>query len=270
MIASKRFLCRVAMATALVATTLALSARPNAVAIRPAGPPGKPALIVLLVVDQFAADYIDLYSASWTKGLHRLLSEGAVFRNAAYPYANTITCPGHNTIGTGVLPNVHGMIANTWFDRAKNASVACTEDPTAISIAFGDAVGAEHHSPKNLLTSSMADQLREQSHDAAKIMSLSLKPRSAIGMAGHAGPNTMVVWLEDRGVFATSTAYTAAAWPEVDAYVRTHPIARDLNETWTRLLPEPAYKFDDDALGEAPPAGWGKTFPHALDRKSVV
>jgi hypothetical protein len=156
------------------------------------------------------------------------------------------------------------MIANAWFDRATSNSVACTEDPTATSIAFGGATGAEHHSPKNLLASSFADQLREQTHGAAHIMSLSLKPRSAIGMAGHAGQNTMVVWLEDRGVFATSSAYTSTPWPEIDAYVKAHPISRDFNQVWTRLLPEQTYKFDDDAVGEAPPAGWGRTFPHAL------
>ncbi len=83
-------------------------------------------------------------------------------------------------------------------------------------------------------------------------------------MAGHGGPNTMVLWLEDKGNFATSTAYAAAPWPEVDTYVSSHPISRDLTQVWTRLLPDPAYKFDDDAPGEAPPAGWGRTFPHDL------
>src|SRR5690242_5681165 len=95
-----RFFRRAALVFALVTTTVVLSGQE-----RTATPPGadttrRPRLVVLLVVDQFAAYYFDLYSTQWTAGLRRLLDDGAVFRNAAYPYANTITCPGHNTIGT--------------------------------------------------------------------------------------------------------------------------------------------------------------------------
>ena len=52
-----------------------------------------PKLVVILVIDQFRADYVDLYSSRWTSGLRRLLREGAVFTRAAYPYGGTVTCP---------------------------------------------------------------------------------------------------------------------------------------------------------------------------------
>jgi predicted AlkP superfamily pyrophosphatase or phosphodiesterase len=226
----------------------------------------KPKLIVLLVVDQFRADYIDWYSSQWTQGLRRLVDEGASFRAAAYPYATTVTCAGHNTIGTGSLPYVHGMVANTWYERSTAKVVACTEDASVEPVAFGGEKGTEHHSPKYLMTRSFADQLREQSTPAPRIVSLSLKARSAIGMAGHPGPNTMVLWLEDAGVFTTSTAFANAPWPEIDGFIRSHPIARDISQIWTRSLPLASYSFEDDARGEAPPAGWGRTFPHALER----
>ena len=32
---------------------------------------------------------------------NKLLRDGAVFENGAYPYLNTVTCAGHATIGTG-------------------------------------------------------------------------------------------------------------------------------------------------------------------------
>ena len=77
----------------------------------------EPKLIVILVADQMRADYLDRYSTRFTGGLRRLMQEGAWFRNAAYPYLNTITCAGHSTIGTGTFPYQHGMFLNTWFDR---------------------------------------------------------------------------------------------------------------------------------------------------------
>ena len=68
---------------------------------KPAGSPAKPRLVVLLVVDQMRADYIEKFRAQWTGGLKRLVAEGAWFRDAAYPYAATETCVGHATISTG-------------------------------------------------------------------------------------------------------------------------------------------------------------------------
>ncbi len=55
--------------------------------------------------------------ANYSAGLKRLMREGAWFREAAYPYLNTITCAGHSTIGTGTFPYRHGMILNNWYDR---------------------------------------------------------------------------------------------------------------------------------------------------------
>ena len=60
--------------------------------------PDPPRLVVLLVIDQFRADYADLYGHQWSHGLARLFNGGAVFPLAAYPYSNTVTCAGHATI----------------------------------------------------------------------------------------------------------------------------------------------------------------------------
>src|ERR1700756_4712222 len=92
-------------------------------------PRNKPKLVVLLVVDQMRADYVDKFRFQWTGGLKRLVEEGAWFRDAAYPYAATETCVGHATVSTGAFPATHGMIANAWWDRQGKNMVTCTEDP---------------------------------------------------------------------------------------------------------------------------------------------
>ena len=53
-----------------------------------------PKLAVIIVVDQMRADYVDRFHADWTGGLNRLVSEGAWFQRAAYPYLTTVTCAG--------------------------------------------------------------------------------------------------------------------------------------------------------------------------------
>jgi predicted AlkP superfamily pyrophosphatase or phosphodiesterase len=229
-----------------------------------------PKLVVLLVVDQFPSDYIDLYSRQWKHGLKRLLDTGAVFTKAAYPYGVTVTCPGHSSIGSGLVPAHHGMIANAWYDRGTSKAVACTEDPLAAPVTFGGAEGKEHHSPRRMTSQSFADQLRAQATQPPTIVSLSLKARSAIGMAGHAGPKTMVLWVEESGAFSTSTAYTSTPWPEIDEFVKANPPSRDLDKVWERLRPANTYRFDDDGVAETPPTGWTNVFPHPLATKPGV
>src|SRR5215469_17220637 len=90
---------------------------PKTAAVKKAEKPARPKLVVLLVVDQMRGDYVDKFRGQWTGGLKRLLTEGAWFRTAAYPYAATETCVGHATISTGAFPASHGMVANAWWDR---------------------------------------------------------------------------------------------------------------------------------------------------------
>ena len=47
------------------------------------------------MVDQMRGDYVDKFQHQWTSGLQRLVTDGAWFRQADYPYFNTVTCAGH-------------------------------------------------------------------------------------------------------------------------------------------------------------------------------
>src|SRR5687767_7644362 len=116
---------RFSRALALVAALLVWPS--NGAGAAPAA--ASPNLVVVVSVDQMRADYIDQFSGQWSRGLKTLLGRGAVFRNARYPYLNTITCAGHATIGTGTFPHRHGMILNTWWDQVRRKPVECTADP---------------------------------------------------------------------------------------------------------------------------------------------
>ncbi len=221
-----------------------------------------PKLVVVLVVDQMRGDYIERYGHQWTKGLRRLVKQGAWFRQAAYPYMNTITCAGHSTISTGSFPATHGIILNAWWERETGKQVNCTEDLKAQTISYGSPAKGGH-SPMRLQVPTLADEMRAQSGGKTRVVTMAIKPRAAIMLAGHRSDST--TWYEaSSGAWATTTAFTAAPVPFMERFMKSHPVERDAGKTWTPLLPESAYQFEDAGPGERPPTGWGDSFPHPL------
>src|SRR4029079_4996 len=101
----------------------------------------RPKLVVFLVFDQLRADYLVRYAGLYDHGLKRLSTQGAWYRNAAYPYLETLTCVGHTTIGTGTFHFKHGMIQNQWYDRETKSAVNCTTDQEAKDIPYAGTTG---------------------------------------------------------------------------------------------------------------------------------
>jgi len=221
--------------------------------------PARPKLVVLLVVDQMRGDYVDKFQGQWTGGLKRLVSEGAWFREAAYPYAATETCVGHSTISTGAFPTTHGMVANAWWDRDSQKMVTCTLDPKASNIAYGGATTPNGDSAWRMRIPAFAEELRFQSGGATRVVVFSLKARSAIAMAGHKAD--AATWFEN-GSWMTSSAY--GTMPFVENFAKAHPMQGDLGKTWDLSLPKTSYFYDEKAAGAVAPGGWELTFPHAL------
>jgi predicted AlkP superfamily pyrophosphatase or phosphodiesterase len=231
------------------------------VAARQAPPGRPPRLAVILVVDQMRADYLEISRTSWRAGFKRLLAEGAVFEHGEYPYMNTVTCAGHATIGTGTFPHTHGMTLNAWYDRGRRASVSCTDDPDSPLVSYGGA-GRLGTSGKLLLAPTLADELRTQ-HPDARVVTMSLKARSAIGLAGHGG--TAVSWIDDgAGSFVTSKAFAAAPVPAVADFLERDRIDADGTKTWTLRDAPATYRYPDSSVGSRPPAGRTNFFPHKV------
>ena len=225
--------------------------------------PGPPKLVVILMVDQMRADYVDRFHHQWKSGLKRMLTEGAWVRLAAYPYLSTVTCSGHATVATGSFPASHGVIHNTWWDRESARMIRCTETPAEPS--FGDGAPAENgHNIGRLGLPTLADELRAQAGSGSRVVTLSLKARAAIMLAGRR-PDT-VVWLDDSGTWATSTSSASASVPFVQHFTATNPVERVAGKSWTRTLPAGDYLYTDEGIGEKPKGGWKTTFPHPLHR----
>jgi predicted AlkP superfamily pyrophosphatase or phosphodiesterase len=223
--------------------------------------PPRPKLVVMIVVDQMRGDYVDKFRAEWTRGLKRLVEEGAWFRNAAYPYAATETCVGHATISTGAFPATHGMVANAWWDRESQTMATCTSDPQVTNLAYAGLTVKGGDSASRMLMPAFAEALKFQTGGSTRVVTFSLKARAAITMAGHKAD--AATWFEPgAGAWETSSAYGRA--PFVEAYARAHPAKEDYGKSWALSLPDNRYLYDQAAIGAVPPRGWQLGFPHAL------
>jgi predicted AlkP superfamily pyrophosphatase or phosphodiesterase len=229
--------------------------------------PAKPKLVVLLVVDQMRADYVDKFRHQWTGGLKRLVEEGAWFRDAAYPYAATETCVGHATISTGAFPATHGMVANAWWDRAQQKMVTCTADadPAVKNVGYAGGTPKGADTAWRMAVPSFAEELKFQTEGATRIVTFSLKARAALTMAGHKAD--AATWF-DGGSWVTSSVY--GTQPFIEDQAKSHPPKADFGKTWALSLSEKSYWYGEKALGAVPPDGWELTFPHPLRGKTGV
>ncbi len=250
---------------ALVALALALLVQVSSAQSPQQAPsvPRRPKLVVLISVDQMRGDYIDKLQHQWTKGLKRLASEGAWFRQADYPYYNTVTCSGHASMSTGTVPAVHGMVLNQWWERNNSRLVSCTDDESQQLITYGISVKGVGHSAQNLMTTTLADEMRLQLSPVPRVVSISLKARSAINLGGHR-PD-VVVWLdEEDGEWVTSTAFAKAPVPFIADYVKAHPLKNEMGRRWDRSLPKDQYLYNGSSQGRQRTALITKDFPHIV------
>jgi len=224
----------------------------------------RPKLIVVIVVDQMRADYIDKFRSHWTGGFKRLLDKGAWFREAAYPYAATETCVGHATISTGSLPTSHGIVANAWWDRDSQKMITCTADPKVTNTGYAGAKTKDGDSAWRLRVPAFADELRFQGIGGTRVVTFSLKARSAIMLGGHKADGA--TWT-DNGGLVTSNAF--GTLPFLEDFAKTHPFKHDYGKTWTLSLPGSDYLYDEKATGAVAPAGWELTFPHPMRGKAA-
>jgi predicted AlkP superfamily pyrophosphatase or phosphodiesterase len=215
---------------------------------------------VLIVVDQMRGDFLTRFNDLYKGGFKRLLDGGAVFPDAAYRHAVTVTAAGHATIGTGLHPSHHGMVGNTWWDYETGKDRNCVSDPDVVSVA-GDGPKA---SPSTLLADTLGDKLKKMDADS-KVIGISWKDRSAILPSGRDADGAF--WFSaDCGCFVTSSHYgeTAPAW--LADFNERNLADRWVGKSWERLLSD-ENMYIERAREDAYPTeadGVATTFPHAL------
>jgi predicted AlkP superfamily pyrophosphatase or phosphodiesterase len=165
----------------------------------------RPKLVVGIVVDQMRWDYLyRYYSRYGNGGFKRLINDGFSAENTLIPYTPTLTACGHASIYTGTVPAFNGIIGNNWFDPQIGRDIYCVEDKNVKTIGNNSIEGLM--SPKNLLVTTMTDELRLATNFKSKVISVSIKDRGAILPGGHTANGAY--WYDDpSGTFITSSHY---------------------------------------------------------------
>jgi predicted AlkP superfamily pyrophosphatase or phosphodiesterase len=187
----------------------------------------RPRLVVIIVVDQLRADLLERFHDKFGPNGFRLLMErGAYFPSCYYDYADTRTAPGHATLLTGAYADGHGIMSNRWWDAQQNKLITPVED--ARTHLLGAEGGAE--SPKNLLASTLGDELKLATGGKARVFGISLKPYAAVLGGGHAAD--AAYWITDDGAWVTSSYYHNELAKWVSALNATNPTAKYWNQEW--------------------------------------
>lgn len=235
----------------------------------------QPALVVVIAVDQFRADYLERFREFFVPdGLAMLMEQGASFTDCRYRHAVTKTACGHATILSGVHANLHGIIANDWIDRDTLKRVNCVDDDSVQLLGIeppksgvkmpgrDPLLGA---SPRRFLATTVGDTFKLARSGRPKVIAVSNKDRSAILLGGQFAD--AAYWM-DKGRIVSSTYYMSELPAWVSAFNDADRVDRYFGRTWERLLPAAVYERvqgPDDVPGEAIDFAMGRTFPHRID-----
>lgn len=196
----------------------------------------RPKLVVGLVIDQMRWDYLYRYYSKYgNDGFKRLLNKGYSLNNVHIPYVPTVTALGHTSIYTGSVPAIHGIAGNDWTDKETGKNVYCTTDESVKPVGTTN-VKVGSHSPKNLWSTTVTDELRLATNFQGKVVGVSLKDRASILPAGHT-PNG-AYWFDDStGDFITSTWYMNDLPTWVKNFNSQNLPDQLVSNGWNTLLP---------------------------------
>lgn len=223
----------------------------------------RPKLVVGMVIDQMRWDYLyRFYDRYSNGGFKRLINEGFSVENTFIPYTPTYTACGHTSIYTGSVPAINGIIGNNWYDPELGRDVYCAEDKSVKTV--GSASRAGEMSPKNMLVTTITDELRLASNFKSKVIGVSMKDRGSILPAGHTA--NAAYWFEGSN-FISSTYYMQSLPLWVSEYNSKKEANRYFAKNWNTLYPIETYTqstsdnkaYEGSFSGEETP-----TFPHKL------
>ena len=140
-------------------------------------------------------------------------------------YVPTVTACGHASVYTGSTPAFHGIAGNDY--KIDGRSVSSVEDTTVRGV--GTTGKAGRRSPRNLLVTTLGDQLKLATGGQARVVGVSLKDRAAILPAGHSAD--AAYWYDnDTHQFITSDYYrqNLPAWVKTFNKENAAVLARDV------------------------------------------
>ena len=233
-------------------------------------PPEKPKLIVGIVIEQMRYDFLYKYMDKFGEGgFKRLLNEGTNCKNANYNYLFTQTSVGHASIATGTYPSYHGIVAEEWYVRLKDKVVNAVDDDKESTI--GGSYNAGRDSPRQLLSSTIGDELRLSSFMKSKVIGISMQGKAAILSTGQTA--NAAYWFDDvNGDWVTSSFYMQDLPQWLKDFNAKKFSNLYMSQTWDTKLPLADYLdrcLPDDNKYETGLEG-KKSFPYNLSQISII
>lgn len=225
----------------------------------------KAKLVLVIVVDQFRYDYLERFADLFgNAGFKRLMSQGAFFTNANYDYVPTYTACGHAAIFTGSIPAQNGIVGNAFFDRdIGKVRAMVTDDSAHLVTAAGASQKSGAPSPRDLIGTTVGDQMRLSTNFQSKVVAASLKDRSAV-LPGGQRPNGAFWYNEATGEFVSSDYY----FKELPAWVKKFDTSNKPDKyfgmKWERTLPAGAYERAQAANLPQQRSALGSHFPYVV------
>ncbi len=161
-----------------------------------------PRLVVGISIDQLRSDYLNAFMPLYGEGGFKLLLEkGQVYSNVQYQHTPIDRASAIASIVTGTVPYNHGIIAEEWMNRTELHTNYCVDDRDYKGVETTDC-----SSPKNLLVSTIGDELKAATKGKALVYSVAPYREAAILAAGHAADWAM--WIDNQsGKWAGTTYY---------------------------------------------------------------
>ena len=219
----------------------------------------RPALVVMLIVDQLSQELLDRYDDVFTGGFRRLIDGGRWYLNATHDFAGTVTAPGHATLSTGTYPSHNGIVANEWFENVDGEWVEISNvgDSTVQIVGHPELEGV---SPHSLERTGLADWI-VAAEPGAKVVSVSPKDRGAVLPAAHA--RGQVWWFENAvGRFVTSTYYRDDNSGPVDDFNDRTLTTIAADSVWTSRVPATLVGRSDPDTADYEGDEAAPAFPH--------
>ncbi|WP_430973979.1 alkaline phosphatase family protein [Sunxiuqinia rutila] len=232
----------------------------------PPSPSNQTRLVVVVNVEQMRTDYISRYWSHFQQGgFRRLMLDGAVCSNAAMELHIQKNTTGVPTLFTGVYPDRHGIVNDSWYDRLRQKEIDALEDDYYITVGSDSREG--QLSAANLLSPTIGDVLKVSTNKASKVFSVALNSNSAVFSAGHAADGAY--WMDELTGNMISSSYYVDQFPDWvrqfnDKKFADFYIERD----WSLLLPSSSYteSLADDYLLEPGYYGKWNTFPYNMSK----
>ena len=220
-------------ATLLLTSALVLLASLNTLQVKAQDRklPAAPKLIIGIAVDQLRTDYIyAIQHKLGDNGLKRLINEGLVYEQVTFDLDNPDATAALAVLATGTYPFDNGIPSASVYNQQMLRKQSVFFDSKYIGYTTASTL-----SPKALVSTTLADELKTASSKASKVYAFAPDAESALISAGHTAD--CAFWIDDRtGKWASTTYYK-----DVPQYIARlnydQPLFVDVNKAkWTPMI----------------------------------